>query len=456
MKIYDCFKFNGEWDILNIRLNTHASEVDHFVIAEGNHTQVGNKKPFLFDFNHPVVQPHLHKIRYIHVTDMPNTQNPWDNEKHLRDALVRALWDAQDVDWVLVGDCDEIVRPECLRELKSCTVKSVGFEQTFYYCYFNNMQTQPLPHIWSKAGRYELLKASCMQNLRHAPVEQVMNQAGWHYSYMMSKDDIICKLQNIADTWVNNPVLIQHLDPEACAQHGCDLLGRTNQKWQLVEETQVDMPVFVKQNRQIFDRYFLKPDPQFSRPRPRFLMHYAQEVPGWFMQQDFEFYKWCVMHHASPAHFVEVGSFKGRSSAYMAVEIINSQKQIKFDCVDTWEGSHEHQLGGEAQDTDVVAHTLFDRFLENMQPVQGYYQAVRMNSVTAAQTYPDESLDLVFLDASHDEHNVILDIQAWLPKVKKGGMLSGHDWHMHSVQQAVSHMLTGFYVHGICWYYFKA
>ena len=63
-----------------------------------------------------------------------------------------------------------------------------------------------------------------------------------------------------------------------------------------------------------------------------------------------------------PAHFVEVGSYKGRSTSFMAVEIANSGKQIKFDCVDTWEGSPEHQEGGDIEDLDVVNVTMFDVF----------------------------------------------------------------------------------------------
>ena len=455
MKIYDCFKFNGEWDILNIRLNTHAPHVDYFVIAEGNHTQVGNKKTFCFDFSNEILQPFVHKIRYLPVTDMPNTHTPWDNERHLRNALVRGLWDAQDTDWVIVSDCDEIIRPESLHELKSCAASQVGFQQPVYYCYFNNIQTDCTAQIWAKAHKFHVVKSACMQDCRHVPVEHVMHNAGWHYSYMMSKEQMVTKLRNIADTWVNNPVLIHTLDPEASAQHGVDLLGRYNYKWHLMDPSHTDLPEFVRQNLHVFDKYLLQPDPLFPRPKPRFLMHYAQDLPGWFYGQDFEFYKWCVTHTCSPAHFVEVGSFKGRSSAYMAVEIINSQKQIKFDCVDTWQGSEEHQQGREAQDADVIAHTLFDRFLENMAPVQGFYNAIRMHSVQAAATYADDSLDMVFLDAGHDYASVTEDILAWLPKVKKGGILCGHDWQLEGVRQAVEHRLSGFFVYGICWYYFK-
>ena len=53
-------------------------------------------------------------------------------------------------------------------------------------------------------------------------------------------------------------------------------------------------------------------------------------------------YKKVVEIFPSDSHFVEIGSFLGKSAVFMAVEIINSGKRIKFDCVDHWRGSEEH------------------------------------------------------------------------------------------------------------------
>jgi hypothetical protein len=143
-------------------------------------------------------------------------------------------------------------------------------------------------------------------------------------------------------------------------------------------------------------------------------------------------------------HFVEVGTWRGRSAAFMAVEIANSTMahRIRFDCVDTWQGSTdepEHQ-----QDPSVVNDTLYEEFLANMLPVQGYYQALRMASTAAAKTYPDQSLDLVFIDAQHTYEAVREDILAWWPKVRVGGIIAGHDYNHegdHGVGKAVRELL---------------
>jgi predicted O-methyltransferase YrrM len=55
-------------------------------------------------------------------------------------------------------------------------------------------------------------------------------------------------------------------------------------------------------------------------------------------------------------------------------------------------------------------------------------RVIRMRSVVAATHYKNESLDFVFLDADHNYEAVQADIAAWLPKVRPGGILCGHDY----------------------------
>lgn len=53
---------------------------------------------------------------------------------------------------------------------------------------------------------------------------------------------------------------------------------------------------------------------------------------------------------------------------------------------------------------------------------------IRKTSLEAAKDIPDGSLDFVYIDAMHDFDNVMLDIIAWSPKVRKDGIVSGHDY----------------------------
>jgi len=55
-------------------------------------------------------------------------------------------------------------------------------------------------------------------------------------------------------------------------------------------------------------------------------------------------------------------------------------------------------------------------------------ELIEKSSVEAAKQFEDNSLDIVFLDADHKYKSVKEDIEAWYPKVRKGGILSGHDF----------------------------
>lgn len=60
-----------------------------------------------------------------------------------------------------------------------------------------------------------------------------------------------------------------------------------------------------------------------------------------------------------------------------------------------------------------------------------------MTTLDAAKWVDDRTLDLVFVDASHVEADVVADIKAWARKVRPGGMICGHDLDMPSVRNAV-------------------
>lgn len=149
---------------------------------------------------------------------------------------------------------------------------------------------------------------------------------------------------------------------------------------------------------------------------------------NWFTYPNL--YSKMVEEFPSGSHFVEVGVWKGRSASFMAVEIHNSGKDIRFDCVDTWEGSEEH-LDPSAPSYEpllLVKDGLYNDFLANIQPVRHIITPVRSTSVEASSLYVDRSLDFVFIDAAHDYENVKMDIDSWMKKVRRGGVLAGHDY----------------------------
>ena len=139
--------------------------------------------------------------------------------------------------------------------------------------------------------------------------------------------------------------------------------------------------------------------------------------------------------------FVEVGCWKG-----------NSGKKIEFYCVDHWLGGPDHKGWN-------VLSKLYDIWKTNMEPVKDYFIEMKMSSIEASKKFDDESLDFVFIDASHEYEDVKSDIKAWMPKVKVGGIIAGHDYEEYfpTVQKAVNEVLAGkeFDVYQKCWIHKK-
>lgn len=153
------------------------------------------------------------------------------------------------------------------------------------------------------------------------------------------------------------------------------------------------------------------------------LEHFYESIPGWFNFRDI--YERVVRELPDGARVVEIGSWYGRSAAFLAVEIARSGKRIDFHCVDTWRGSVDSPWMAE----HLNGATALPIFQDNMRRggVADRIHVVSRSSVEAARDFADESLDFVMIDASHDFRSVRADVRAWYPKVKRGGLLAGDD-----------------------------
>jgi predicted O-methyltransferase YrrM len=160
--------------------------------------------------------------------------------------------------------------------------------------------------------------------------------------------------------------------------------------------------------------------------------HYYETLPGWAAYG--ELYTVMVAKAPREAQFVEVGSWLGRSAALMAVEIVNSKKSINFVCIDPWLDG-----GPDLKDTKYykdLKKPVYDTFMENIRPVRHVVTALRMTSLEGAAKFADGEIDFLMLDGDHNYEAINADIEAWLPKMKPGGVMSGDDYLWPGVQRA--------------------
>lgn len=112
---------------------------------------------------------------------------------------------------------------------------------------------------------------------------------------------------------------------------------------------------------------------------------------------------------------VELGSWKGRSTAAIACP------HLDLYCVDNWKGIYKDSSGMVANNEDVYAI-----FVENMQKHGLRPTILKMDSLAAADLFPDGSIHWLFDDADHS--GIRANLRKWLPKLAPGGIASGHDY----------------------------
>lgn len=172
-----------------------------------------------------------------------------------------------------------------------------------------------------------------------------------------------------------------------------------------------------------------------------------QEIVGWFLWRSGQ--EEAARHFPEGACFVEVGTYLGRSLCSLGEVVERSGKAFTLIGIDTCRGSgiegprqKDYHGAAVAEGGGTFAGALHRNVLNC-----GYGDAISLiigDSLTASRLFGDASIDWVHLDARHDYASVKADIRAWLPKVKRGGWLSGDDYDQTKwpeVVKAVSEVL---------------
>jgi len=137
----------------------------------------------------------------------------------------------------------------------------------------------------------------------------------------------------------------------------------------------------------------------------------------------------------------EIGVFKGECSGH----ILELHPGLKLYMIDKW--SPDTYKGKDDQAATAEYRKIYQEKADNNLQIalmeafangKGRYEVIQSDSVDAAFLYKNEFFDFVFIDAAHDYASVKADILAWLPKIKKGGYIMGHDYGMFDgVKKAV-------------------
>jgi beta-1,4-mannosyl-glycoprotein beta-1,4-N-acetylglucosaminyltransferase len=228
VRVFDCFTFFNELDLLEIRLRLLEDVVDRFVLVEADRTFSNQPKPMWFAENRPRFARWDGRITYVRMEhdatgldfSRPSfytpTLGPWFLERRQRDGFAVINAELADDDVVLVSDVDEVPSPESVREAVDRFVRQPGrtpgyvFRQLMHH-YYLNMQSTGLDrvHLGTCAVHGEFFRGMAPNLVRRArwPWPRI-GAAGWHFSFLGLPDEIAYKIQSYSHQEFNHAAVI--------------------------------------------------------------------------------------------------------------------------------------------------------------------------------------------------------------------------------------------------------
>lgn len=242
MKIFDCFTYFNEADILRIRLEELGDLVDFFVIVEASETFTGSSKRFYFDDIPSWIDKWKEKIIRVKVNFPQDVNTSWLKEYYQRNAIISGLSLAEPEDIIIISDADEIINSNIVSQLKLIE-KPARLDVKQYFWNYNwqvpqhcNQGARPI------VARFKDLETHSCQELRAGDWHTIPD-AGWHFSFFGETEKIKKKIESFAHTEYD---ITEYKNDEAILyrmNNGVDPFDRFPLKYYEIDQT---YPKFVQ------------------------------------------------------------------------------------------------------------------------------------------------------------------------------------------------------------------
>lgn len=133
--------------------------------------------------------------------------------------------------------------------------------------------------------------------------------------------------------------------------------------------------------------------------------------------------------YCDPKVGVEIGVNNGQ----LSWRLLAGNRNIFLYMVDPWSADDVNESYSTTGDlkssfSNSDHDAAMNEAIDSVKQFDGRYKIMRMKSEDAAGKFGDSTLDFVFIDGDHSYDGCSLDMRLWYPKVKRGGLLCGHDY----------------------------
>jgi len=238
IRIFECFPFFNELEILEIHLNVLAPYIDYFIIVEATRNFMGQPKSLYYQENKDRFAAFEDKIIHVIVDDLEaeldqsvdeaiRRATGFEREAIQRQAMNRGLTDARPNDLIIISDVDEIIKPDALKKALPDAAGKITYFEGVYYHYFLNWRligykdlktTRMIEMKHFRDGHHmrktkgwrskslpawlEYLMWLPYASARHGTLigRQILFEGCWHLSFIMDSNQIRKKLQAYSHT----------------------------------------------------------------------------------------------------------------------------------------------------------------------------------------------------------------------------------------------------------------
>jgi hypothetical protein len=185
--LYDCFLYNGEKELLEIRLNelSNCEQVVVHVLVESQYTHTGHKKPLYFDSYKSEFQDW--PIVSLSVEEFPEAKTARDREEYQRNMIKGALklLIPSDKANIIISDVDEIPNHKSVDQFCSMNKEFASFHMKKFGYYLNRLESE----TWDRARimKYSYLNGKTPEEVRNSGYDTVLHDAGWHFSWLHNR-----------------------------------------------------------------------------------------------------------------------------------------------------------------------------------------------------------------------------------------------------------------------------
>ncbi|MFM9839863.1 MAG: hypothetical protein ACKVOQ_16475 [Cyclobacteriaceae bacterium] len=270
-RVFDCFSFFNELDILEVRLNELNDVVDFFVLVEAKWTHQNKEKPLYYELNKKRFAKFHSKIRHIILEEKPDffysfrKPKSWDFERYQKDQIRRGLSNCDPEDIIILSDVDEIPNPLILKSFKDFVGTHV-FQQRIYHYFINCLEVekdnQTRPNWWygSVMTRFKNFKSAkklrLLREIHKYHGSVIIPDAGWHFTSLGGVEKIIRKLESFAHTEFNNPDFKDPNKIQKLIENGESVFDQDIKC--VFTEIDVSFPLYVQNNREKLKNYIFK------------------------------------------------------------------------------------------------------------------------------------------------------------------------------------------------------